>query len=793
MQWSGIIEDPERIYLITMERNTISKVFEYPVLPLDGKIAFPDISISLELLRRSEIKAFEEAYRKGSKILLLPQKDPYEENPGADGFHSIGTVAKVAQLIRKSDNKVRILFNSLQCAEVVNIFSDESGGFWKANCKLRRRHRMDPADTKAYLDEAREYISTYIDHMKHISKASSGFAEEIDQIDDVQQMAEFLAANLLETYDEKLSIYLERNPKEKLSKVLSYLLVYIEAFEIRKRVHDKVKARADRNQKEYYLNEQLRAIHEELGDDGESETEEYKKQIMASAMPDDAKARLVKEAGKLAKMPMNSAEYNVICNYIEACLELPWGVTDEDRIDLPLAEKILDRDHYGLEKVKERIVEYLAVRKLTPNVKNQIICLVGPPGTGKTSIVRSVAEAMGRRYVRVSLGGVRDEADIRGHRKTYIGSMPGRILDGIRRAETKNPVMLLDEIDKLTRDSHGDPASALMEVLDSEQNKEFRDHFIEFPFDLSEVMFIATANSLDTVPRPLLDRMEVIELKSYSTEEKLSIAKKHLIPKQLKRHGLDSSKLKFSSAAIKTIINSYTREAGVRNLEREIASVCRKAAKKLVGAEVAAISITPKNISEFLGSQKIMPETVSATNEVGVVNGLAYTELGGALLKVEVASMPGTGKVELTGSLGDVMKESAKAAVTYIRSHCGEWNIESDFYTKKDIHIHFPEGAVPKDGPSAGVTMVSALVSELSGRAVKSSVAMTGEVTLKGKVLAIGGLKEKTMAAYNAGVKTVLLPKENLKDLDDIDKTVRASLEFIPCSTVADVLRNAIV
>ena len=784
---------PERIYRIDMEHNTISKIFEYPVLPLDGKIAFPEISISLELIRKSEIKAFEEAYRKGSKILLLPQKDPPEENPSADGFHGIGTLAKVAQLIRKADSKVRVLFSSLQCAEVINVFGDETGSFWKASCKLKKRHRMDPADTKACLDEAREYVVTYLDHMKLISKVSSGFSEEIDQIDDIQQMADFLAANLLETYDEKLNIYLEKNPKEKLAKVLSYLCVYIEAFEIRKRVHDKVKARADRNQKEYYLNEQLRAIHEELGDDGDSETDAYKKQIEASSMPDDAKARLTKEAGKLAKMPMNSAEYNVICNYIEACLELPWGVTDKDRIDLELAQKILDKDHYGLEKVKERIVEYLAVRKLTPNVKNQIICLVGPPGTGKTSIVRSVAEVMGRRYVRVSLGGVRDEADIRGHRKTYIGSMPGRIIDGIRRAETKNPVMLFDEIDKLTRDSHGDPASALMEVLDSEQNKEFRDHFIEFPFDLSEVMFIATANNLDTVPRPLLDRMEIIELKSYSTDEKIAIAKKHLIPKQMKRHGLDKNKLKFSAQAVQEIINSYTREAGVRNLEREIASVCRKVAKRLALAETESINVSQRNLAEFLGSPKIMPETVSNVNEVGVVNGLAYTELGGALLKVEVASMPGTGKVELTGSLGDVMKESAKAAVSYIRSHCGEWNIESDFYTKRDIHIHFPEGAVPKDGPSAGVTMVSALVSELSGRAVKSSVAMTGEVTLKGKVLAIGGLKEKTMAAYNAGVRTVLLPKDNLKDLDDIDKNVRASLEFIPCTTVAEVLRNAIV
>lgn len=775
-----------------MERKNLTTVIEYPIIPLDGKIAFPDASFSIELTRKCEIKAFEEAYRQGTKVILVPQLDPYEETPEKNGFHKIGTVAKISQYMRRSDNRLRVLFTCTQTAQILSVSVSENGLYLVAQALPKTRRAFSRIDNTAYLGEAKEMTMAYLENLKTLQKVSNGFVEELSQINDITKLANFLAANLLETYDEKLGVYLEERPKEKLLKTLDCLYIYTEAFELRKKINDKVKQRSDKNQREYYLNEQLRAIQEELGEDGESETEAYKKQIAESGMSDEAKERLTKEASKLTKIPMNSAEYNVICNYIEACLELPWGKLDEERIDVALAEKILERDHYGLEKVKERVLEYLAVRKLTPNVKNQIICLVGPPGTGKTSIARSVAEAMNRKYVRVSLGGVRDEADIRGHRKTYIGSMPGRILDGIRRAGSSNPLMLLDEIDKLTRDNHGDPASALMEVLDGEQNKEFRDHFIEFPYDLSEVMFIATANSLDTIPRPLLDRMEVITLSSYSTEEKLSIAKKYLIPKQLERHGVSSGSLKIGLPALKAVIASYTHEAGVRNLERQIGAICRKAAKMIVdGAE--NVTVTPKNLSDFLGAEKMTAEKIADTDEVGVVNGLAYTELGGTLLKVEVAAVPGTGKVELTGSLGDVMKESAKAALTYIRSHCDEWNIDGDFYTKKDIHIHFPEGAVPKDGPSAGVTMVSALVSELSGRAVKRSVAMTGEVTLKGKVLAIGGLKEKTMAAYNAGVTTVLLPKENIKDLDEIDKKVRASLNFIPCNTVADVLKNAIV
>ncbi|MBP5256507.1 MAG: endopeptidase La, partial [Clostridia bacterium] len=495
---------------------------------------------------------------------------------------------------------------------------------------------------------------------------------------------------------------------------------------------------------------------------------------------------------KLAKMQYASAESSVQRNYLDAVLELPWGKRTNDRTDVSAAKKILDADHDGLDKIKERILEFIAVRALNPGIKNQIICLVGPPGTGKTSIAISLAHALRRKYVRVSLGGVRDEADIRGHRKTYIGSMPGRIIEAITSAGSMNPLILLDEVDKLTRDAHGDPSSALLEVLDSEQNKSFRDHFIEVPFDLSECMFIATANDIENIPRPLLDRMEVIELKIYTRFEKLAIAKNHLIPKQLKRHGLNRRRMKFTDDSIFELIDFYTAEAGVRNLEREIASICRKVAKQIVTGEVKSVTLGADDVRKYLNGRRIIPDRIYDRDEVGVVNGLAYTELGGDLLRVEAVSMPGSGKIELTGSLGDVMKESAKAAITYIRSKSGELGIDPDFYKNKDIHIHVPEGAVPKDGPSAGVTIVTALTSELSGRPVRRDVAMTGEVTLHGRVLAIGGLKEKTMAAYKAGVNTVFIPSDNVKDIPELDSTVRENLTFVPCRTVDEVIKGAI-
>ncbi|MCQ2429926.1 MAG: endopeptidase La, partial [Clostridia bacterium] len=558
-------------------------------------------------------------------------------------------------------------------------------------------------------------------------------------------------------------------------------------------IRRKVRERLNRNQRDYYLREEMRVIQDELGDGG-SDPDEYYDRIIEAKLPEEVEKKLLKENERLSKMPFGSAEASVITSYLDTCLEIPWTKESKDRVSIEMGRKVLDADHDGLEKVKERILEFMAVKQMSPELKNQIICLVGPPGVGKTSVAASIARAMKRKYVRVSLGGVRDESDIRGHRKTYIGAMPGRIITALTQVGVRNPLILLDEVDKLTRDAHGDPSSALLEVLDPEQNKYFRDHFVEMPFDLSDCLFICTANTLDTVPKPLIDRMEIIELSSYTRREKVSIAMNHLIPKQLKKHGLNKRLLRIGEDAVLELIDYYTREAGVRNLERAIASLCRKAAKALLETpDQKHVTITAADVKTYLGPRKMLPEHISDEDEIGVVNGLAYTEVGGDMLRVECAVLDGTGKLELTGSLGDVMKESAHAALTYTRSVAAEYGIPSDFYQKKDIHIHVPEGAVPKDGPSAGVTMMTALVSALSGIPVRRDIAMTGEITLRGNVLPIGGLKEKTMAAYAAGVKTVLIPSANVGDLDEIDPAARENLEFIPCKKAGDVLKAALV
>ncbi len=765
-----------------------------PMLPLRGAVAFPGIPLSLELERKMSIKAFDEAFRSDRTVLLLTQKNFLDSEPeSADAFYEMGTVCRITQFVKLANGNVRMVAEGLSRAKVISLEEPKmNGSAWHARCKAIYISYDVTRKLEAARAEAEELLHKYSKSGAHLSKE---LLSELDSITDPGIFADNTASSVLHEYSEKMQVLSQVDPFERLFQLVLVLNEMAEITKLRSDISAKVKKRVDKNQRDYYLGEQLKVIRAELGDGGddEADVEEYREKVEKSALPEEGKKRLMKEVDKLRKMPMNSAEYSVICNYLDTCIDLPWNTKTEDRLDIAEAKRILDRDHDGLDKVKERVLEYLAVKQLSPELKNQIICLVGPPGTGKTSIARSIAESLNRKYVRVSLGGVRDEADIRGHRKTYIGSMPGRIIDGIKRAGSKNPIMLLDEIDKLTRDSHGDPASALMEVLDGEQNKEFRDHFVELPFDLSDVMFIATANTLDTIPLPLLDRMEVIELKSYSQSEKIAISKNHLIPKQLKKHGLTSKQLRISQAAMVELINSYTSEAGVRNLEREIATLCRRTAKKLVEEpSLKAVTVTAKNLPEIMGPKKVLPEKVGKEDEIGVVNGLAYTQTGGTLLKVEAASMPGSGKLELTGSLGDVMKESAHAALTYIRSHSGEWDIPQDFYKEKDLHVHFPEGAVPKDGPSAGVTVVTAIVSELSGKPVKSSVAMTGEVTLRGNVLPIGGLKEKTMAAYKAGVKTVLIPKDNEKDLEEIDKTVRENLKFIPCTKVADVLKNAL-
>ena len=604
-------------------------------------------------------------------------------------------------------------------------------------------------------------------------------------------LADFIAANMLVKTADKQLILEAFDPEKRIELLIALLAEEAELLSLEMDIHKKVRSNLNQNQKDFYLREQVRVIKNELGEGDEAD--EFYGRIMSAKMPDEVREKLLKENERMSKAPFGSSEATVARAYLETCLDIPWGTSTKDRINVSAARKILDKDHDGLEKVKERILEYLAVKQLNPQLGNQILCLVGPPGVGKTSVGASIARAMNRKYVRVSLGGVRDEADIRGHRKTYIGAMPGRIINALIQAKVNNPLILLDEIDKLTRDSHGDPSSALLEVLDGEQNKSFRDHFVEMPIDLSSCLFIATANTLDTVPRPLLDRMEVIELKTYTKSEKISIAKNHLIPKQLERHGLNKRMLSINDGAVAEIIDYYTREAGVRNLERSIADVCRKAAKAIVEETASGkITVTAANVKDYLGARKRLPESISEENEVGVVNGLAWTEVGGDLLKVEVAILEGTGKIELTGSLGDVMKESAQIAVSYVRSIAADFGIAPDFYQKHDIHIHFPEGAVPKDGPSAGVTMVTALVSALSGRAVRRDVAMTGEVSLRGNVLAIGGLKEKTMAAYSAGVKTVLIPYDNSRNLEDIDPVVTENVRFVPCKKVSEVLAAAL-
>ncbi len=767
----------------------LEKVYEtsLPTVVLRDNVAFPSISITFELSDEVGFAAIEAAQASNSRIFLVSQIEPSDDAFDIDNLCRIGTSAKIKQTIRTPEGALRILAEGVIRATAINYRTTD--GYLSADLICKNLY-LDDTDvkTEAYMREAIVALEAIHKYMPHISNEVIVAAKTIKN---PSLLTDFIASGILVKALDKQQILEEFEPIARIALLIQLLRTETELLACEYDIHSKVQDRLNRERRDYYLREQIKVIEDELGE-GDNETEEYYNKIVSSDLPTEVEEKLLKENDRLSKLPFGSAEASVIRSYLDICLELPWNKSSRERSSVTTAQKILNSDHDGLDKVKERILEFIAVKQLTPALKSQIICLVGPPGTGKTSVAASIAKATGRKYVRVSLGGVRDESDIRGHRKTYIGSMPGRIINAINQAKVNNPLILLDEIDKVTRDAHGDPASALLEVLDPEQNKTFRDHFIELPFDLSDCLFITTANSLDTVPRPLLDRMEVIELHTYTPAEKLSIAKNHLIGKQLKRHGLNRRMLKITDEAISDIISSYTREAGVRNLERLIASLCRKAAKHIATDGPTRIIITSDNITEYLGARKFNGEQISNEDEVGVVNGLAYTEVGGEMLKIEVAVLEGSGKIELTGSLGDVMKESAHIAVSYVRSIAHKYAIDSDFYKTKDIHIHAPEGAVPKDGPSAGVTMVTALVSALSGRAVKRDIAMTGEITLRGKVLPIGGLKEKTLAAYNAGVKTVLIPKANQPDLDEIDYAVRQALKFIPVETLNDVLACAL-
>ncbi len=763
-----------------------------PVAILHGAVAFPSVPINFEASDDASAAAIKFAAASNAFIFLVSTSEPISasEAPALDKLYRVGTVAKIKQLLRTPEGTTRIIAEGFSRATVSEyrmagnrpeadvicktIALPDNGGIHGAAC-------------------VRELISALEHNLRFLPSGSADLVSSAGLIDNPGMLADFIAANILIRIPDKQTVLECFDPFYRCETLLLLLEQESTILQEEARIRRKVNARMNRNQQEYYLREQIKVIQEELGEG--SDIEEFNARIRAADLPREVEAKLQKEVDRLSKTPFGSAEATVIANYLDVCLELPWKKASKDRLSFSAVQKVLDTDHFGMEKVKERIVEYIAAKQLSPELKNQILCLVGPPGVGKTSVAASIAKAMHRKYVRISLGGVRDEADIRGHRKTYIGAMPGRIMQALSQAGVRNPLILLDEIDKMSRDGHGDPTSAMLEVLDGEQNKAFRDHFVELPFDLSDCMFLATANSLENIPRPLLDRMGIIELSIYTRREKLAIAKEHLIPKQLLRHGLNRRTLKITDAAVLELIDYYTREAGVRNLERKLAALCRKAGKQLLAdKETKHITVDAADISGYLGTRKLLPETVEDDeDEIGCVNGLAYTELGGSLLKVEVAVLEGTGKIETTGSLGDVMKESAQIAVSYVRSIAAEYGIPTDFYKTRDLHIHFPEGATPKDGPSAGVTMVTALVSALSGRPVRHEVAMTGEISLRGRVLPIGGLKEKTMAAYTAGAKTVLIPADNLRDLEDIDPMARENLTFIPCRRISEVLQNALL
>ena len=761
-----------------------------PLIPLGGVVAFPALPLNFELTDDPSTAAAEAAEHADGFVFLCPLNHPIDGELTEKDLFSVGTVAKIKQKVKPPEGELRLVCEGFARAKVLSLkrFAD----FHHAEVVLVTESLNEELDleTEATLRVAKSTLEEMSAILPTLPEEMVKGAAELKL---PGAFADFVAANVLVRYEDKLAILECFDPCERLRKTLDLMHEETELLICEMAIHKEVRDRLSRHQKEYYLREQIRVIQEDLGEDGDSEIDEYERRIKEAKLPAEVEKKLLKENERMAKTPFGSAEASVLRAYLDVCLDLPWHQKTKDRTDLTAARRILERDHDGLEKVKERILEYLAVKKLNPDLKNQILCLVGPPGVGKTSIARSLAEAMGRKYVRVSLGGIRDEADIRGHRKTYLGAMPGRIIAAMNQAGVNNPLVLLDEIDKLTRDTHGDPSSALLEVLDGEQNKTFRDHFVEMPFDLSDCVFVATANTLETVARPLIDRMEVIELSTYTKNEKLNIAAHHLIDKQLSRHGLTRAMLRITKDAVGSIIDDYTREAGVRNLERSLATICRKAAKKVADGEEKRITVNAKNLPEYLGPRKLTRERVEEIDPVGVVNGLAYTESGGDLLKVEALPLPGEGKVELTGSLGDVMKESARIAVSYIRAHAKELGIPEDFHKTTDLHIHFPEGATPKDGPSAGCAMVTALVSALSHRPVRHDLAMTGEVTLTGKVLAIGGLKEKTMAAAAAGVKTVLIPADNMRHLDELDPEAVKALEILPCRTLADVLTHALV
>lgn len=769
-----------------------SKTSGYPLLPMRGLSVFPGMLINFDVIRPKSVAALEAALENSRMIFMVAQRDIAKEVPTEQDLYSIGTICRIKQLLRiPGTDGVRVLVEGRKRAKIT-YFEDKPEHFF-AEAEMMEENESHFSSTKA---EAviRRCLSLFDEYAQLAGTLSPELLTKIADSEKPGYVADFIAQNIYMKPDKKQALLEELHPLQRLQLLNRFLAREISVLSIEHELNARTQEQMAKSQKEFYLREQMKLIQAELGewDDAYEDIHEYRKRIFALKLSEEITEKLLKELSRLMKQPPGSTESAVLRTYLDTCLELPWNTRTRETVDIAKARKVLDDDHFGLEKVKDRIIEYLAVRQLSPGLKGSVLCLVGPPGTGKTSIAMSIARAVNRKFARISLGGIHDEAEIRGHRKTYVGAMPGRIIAGLEQAKSANPLMLLDEIDKLSSNYRGDPAAALLEALDFEQNHSFRDHYLEVPFDLSDTMFIVTANTTDSIPRALLDRMEVIRLTSYTDEEKLQIAKSHLLPKQRKKHGLTAAQLKLSDDAVRELISLYTRESGVRNLERELASVCRKTARKLAEGSFKSLRLRAGMLEELLGPAKYKPDPLAPADEVGLVRGLAWTQSGGSVLDVEVIVLDGAGKLELTGNLGDVMKESARAAISYIRSRTGVLGIPADFYKTKDIHIHFPEGAIPKDGPSAGITICIAVISALTGIPVRRDVAMTGEISLRGRVMAIGGLREKTMAALRSGIKTVIIPSENEKDLEEIDQTVRRALNFVATDHVDKVLDVAL-
>ncbi|ANF98076.1 endopeptidase La [Paenibacillus bovis] len=767
-----------------------NKARRFPLLPLRGLLVYPSMVLHLDVGRDKSVKALEKAMVDDNLILLCSQSEVNIEEPSPDEIFKIGTIAKVRQMLKLPNGTIRVLVEGLERAEVIEYMDNEE--YYEVQARELPEEENNDPEVHALMRTVLTEFEHYINLSKKVTPETMAAVSDIEE---PGRLADVITSHLVIKIKDKQHILEAVDIRMRLERLLDILHSEREVLELERKISQRVKKQMEKTQREYYLREQMKAIQKELGEkEGRAgEAEELRQQLAELTVPEKVQEKIEKEIDRLEKTPANSAEGGIIRNYLDWLLSLPWDKRTTDDLDLHHAEQILNEDHYGLDKPKERVLEYLAVQKLVKKLKGPILCLVGPPGVGKTSLARSIAKSLGREFVRISLGGVRDEAEIRGHRRTYVGAMPGRIIQGMRNAGSMNPVFLLDEIDKMASDFRGDPSAALLEVLDPEQNNTFSDHFVEVPFDLSNVMFVTTANSVQSIPRPLLDRMEMLYIPGYTELEKLQIGRQYLLPKQTEEHGLTTEQLEVGEDTLLKVVREYTRESGVRNLEQQIAALCRKAARAIVSDELEKVIITPDDIKDYLGVPKFRYGLVEKENQIGSVTGLAWTEVGGETLTIEVTVVPGSGKLMLTGKLGDVMKESAQAAFSYTRSKAGELDIPTDFYEKNDIHIHIPEGAIPKDGPSAGITIATALISALTGRYVSKEVAMTGEITLRGRVLPIGGLKEKTLAAHRAGYKKILLPQDNERDLKDIPDSIKEELTFVPVATMDQVLEHALV